>query len=356
MPLEGTPAIQPQAPEQTCSTQNVVQADTGRQDGCDVFGRIKSLTVQRGLSATLEWQFVDRKGRPISITDCLADCETEAISESSESSVSVADDDDAVGETCPPKKAEPDVIGCPPGTVDKNPICGAVVRAREASLILSNDPIFECRGVIVDSVKGIVRWKIPVAMSECPQVYKLQWAINDKCGRPVVINDSLLIVEGGLFGLNGEASATAGPPTLDEIRIIMRDSGPEDNPLLQDVEFSDSEILYALVRPIRQFHELPPPLRRHVFNTKMFPYREHWIKATAGHLYAAAASFYRRNRLQHSSGGMNIDDRNKEREYNNIADRMLGEWLNFIQAKKVQCNAAEAMGTVESTYGAFYRG
>jgi hypothetical protein len=136
----------------------------------------------------------------------------------------------------------------------------------------------------------------------------------------------------------------------------MRDSGPADNPLLDDVEFSDSEILYALVRPVRQFHEMPPPLSRHVFNTKNFPYKEHWVKATAGYLYSSAAAFYRRNQLKHSSGGMNIDDRNKETEYNRASDRMLGEWMNFAQAKKVECNAMEAMGAVESSYGAFYSG
>lgn len=344
MPPEGT----------TCGDQNVIRPDVATRDGCDIVGRIKALTIPRGLAGVLEWQFTNDRGQPISLTDCLAACDPQ--SSSSESSESSAASEDAevecTAEQSPSVPADA-LTSCPDGTCA--PTCGAVVRASEAAGTLPSE-IYECPLTVVDAATGTVRWRVPKTISDMPAVYAVEWAVNDPCGRPILINQSFLIVESGLFGLNTMSSARVGPPTIDEIRLVMRDSGPEDNPLLEDVEFSDSEIMYALVRPIRQFHELPPPLRVHVFNTKRFPWREHWIKAAVGHLYQAAAAFYRRNRLKHSSGGMNLDDRNKETEYNNAADRMLGEWLNFVQQKKVSCNAAEAMGTVESTYGAFYSG
>jgi len=351
MSLEATPVVKPAVTTQACNEQNIVTADVATQDGCEILERIKSLTVQRGTSAILEWQFTNSKGQPIDLTSCLIGCGGSSLCESSDGSINSVD----AAPDCPPKAGEPNVIGCPPNKCPTGPLCGPVVRATEATLILST-PIIECQAEIVDASTGRVRWRIPRTMTTCPQVYRVEWGVNDECGYPLFINESFVIVENGLFGLTNAADARKGPPSLREIRLVMRDSGPADNPLLQAVEFSDVEILYALVRPVRQFHELPPPLRSCVFNTKMFPWKEHWIKATVGLLYQSAAAFYRRNRLQTSAGGVSIDDRNKEQEYNKASDRMLGEWLNFIQAKKVECNAMEAFGSVESTYGAFYSG
>lgn len=359
MTLEATPVIKPATTTQACNEQNVVTPDVATQDGCEVLERIKSLTVQRGTAAVLEWQFTNAQGQPIDLTSCLNACGDGLVCDSSESSISVDEVDpcDEGGECypCPPVSAE--VKACPPCPGQPpQPQCGPVVRAREASFINGGDLVYECPLTVVDAGTGLVRWSVPKQLTSCPQVYKVEWAVNDECGCPLFVNESFMVVSSGLFGLTNVDDSRKGPPSLQEIRLVMRDSGPADNPLLQEVEFSDVEILYALVRPIRQFHELPPPLRTCVFTTKGFPWKEHWLKATVGHLYQSAAAFYRRNRLKHTSGGINLDDRNKENEYNNASERMLGEWLNFIQAKKVECNAAEAFGSVESTYGAFYSG
>jgi len=141
-----------------------------------------------------------------------------------------------------------------------------------------------------------------------------------------------------------------GPPTIAEIRLHLRDTCPESNFLLDETEFSDSEIASALRLPIDMFNEIPPPLGT-MFNVDSFPYRYHWMVATIGLLHRIAASHYRRNKLAYSTGGTSIDPQaDKAQEYEAIAERRMAEYREWMQIKKIELNVDAGFGTTQSPY------
>ena len=317
MGLNATPVIQPAQTDVQCNDLDVVRQEVEYQDGCPVLPKLNIHVVTRGQCATLEKVIRDRNGNPVDLTNCLCSV-TESVSEST-------------------------------GAAD--PTCGVVARFVEATRYrsVSIEPIYEAQATIVDAANGVVHVTLPAGMVECPALYTSTWAVFENDAM-VYGMESYLIVENSLFGITDASTVNYGTPSIQELRLTIRDNAPSENVLLDDVEFSDMEIGYAFLRPIREFNEIPPPLSR-TWTTKDFPWKEHWIKATQGYLYSMAEAWYRRNRLGTSAGGIQIDDLNKEREYLRASQLMLKEWRDFMILKKVEINAAAFAGTVSSTYG-----
>jgi hypothetical protein len=315
MALEGTPVIQPVETGASCDDLDIVTQDVEFRDGCPVLPKLNMHIVRRGQCATLQKTIRNRKGDPVDLTNC--GCTVSgSISES-----------------------------------DSDVMCGVWFRAMEATGLRSNDPIFNIQATIVTPESGLVQVTLPTELVNCPAVYKQDWGVYDN-GLLVYSEEGWMVVENGMFGLTDITRRNEGPPSIREIRLGIRDNAPNENLLLDDVEFSDIEIGYAMVRPIREFFEVPPPLDL-MFTTKDFFFKEHWIKAIQGYLYSMAEAWYRRNQLDTSAGGVKIDDLNKEREYLRASQLYLKEWREFILHKKVEINAANFAGSVNSTYGRF---
>jgi hypothetical protein len=192
---------------------------------------------------------------------------------------------------------------------------------------------------------------LPADLVAYPGLYLMQVGISAQTSADVYtlkyIDKGILSIERSLFG-SVDLGDLLGPPTLQEIRIALRDSGLE-NSLLSDVEFDDTEILHALARPLRQWNETPPPIA--YFDSRSFPYHEHWLKATMALLMRSAAYWYERNRLATSAGGVTVDDKNKMQTYMLMAQGIYKEWEQFIIDKKVSINVARCYGIVSSPYG-----
>ena len=313
MGLTATAVIQPSQTDIQCNDLDLVKEDVEFLDGCPVLPKLQMHVTARGQGATLEKVIRDRQRKPVDLTNCLC---------STTESASAGDD---------------------------TPLCGIVVRFMEATGIRTADPIFEEQGFVVDAANGVVRVTLPDELVRTTSLYKSTWGIFEE-GRMTYAVEAWLLVEPSLFGFSDPTLRNQGPPTIRELRLTIRDNAPNENTLLDDVEFSDMEVGYAFLRPVREFFEFPPPLNIS-FTTKDFPFKEHWIKATQGYLYSMAEAWYRRNRLGTSAGGITIDDRNKEREYLRASQLMLEEWRLFLKLKKVEINAAAFTGSVNSTYG-----
>jgi len=146
--------------------------------------------------------------------------------------------------------------------------------------------------------------------------------------------------------LNSKLLDKNTPLTIPEVRLALRDVCPNFNTLLEDVEFSDTEIAFAITRPVDEWNETPPDVR--IYSYATFEFRTAWLKATIGYLLQTAAFHYSRNRLPYSAGGLTIDDKNKAGEYSALANSLLAEWRNFMMAKKREINMASCYGIVGS--------
>ena len=287
----------------------IVRVGMPVKDGCPILRRTKAFVIQEGVVATLEFVFRDPRGLPVDLTP------VNRISQSSTSSQSAAED---AGDT-------------------------VLLRLREI-MGNSSSKTWQVEGTIVDAANGVVRAALPTDFTGSSGIYTAGWAFVRNY-QTKLINTALISVEPTLYG-----SEHSGPPTLNELRMHMWDSDPNENVLLDDVEFGDEQIIEAITKPVEYFNEATPRLSV-IYNTKNFPWHSQWVDAIIAHLLSFAAAYYRRNRLQGSAGGINVDDLNKEREYTAASKADWDAYKTFVLIKKTELNMADGCADWGSVYG-----
>jgi hypothetical protein len=272
------------------------EAPAPTRDGCPVRSRRRHVAAQQGVCADVMWTMRTSDGRVVNLTTCLqldslsGDSLSGSLSESGDRSIAVR------------------FRGCDRGCL-----------------------VGEVTATVVDAAAGLIRFTLPEAVCQQPGLYQFQAAVLDGT-RPLFIDSGLVSVEPSLWG----DEQRSGSLTIGEIRNHLRDYAVE-NSLLGEVEFTDDEILDAVGWPIRQFNEIPPPLTP--FSCNNFPYRYHWRNAVVGQLLKTAAHSYLRNKLQTASGGLSVDDKNKNAEYLQMSMLYEQEWKEFTMRTKASINA-----------------
>lgn len=311
--------------QQSCDDLQVVKADLSTVDDCPVLQKLKVFLVEQGTCRTLEWTLRDRAGNPVNLTNCFPQ-------EGNSLSCSLGDEDSD-------------------GLAD----CGGiVVRMREImSLRQPSDTgittLWQFEGTVEDAENGIVRAALPDGSTAYPGLFLVNWGVKNEQNQLIYVSDSYLFVDRTLFG--SDPFKVQGPPTLQEIRLSIRDSAPE-NLLLDNVEFDPAELALAIQRPVQLWNETPPPIEK--FTTNTFPFKEHWLQGIQGYLFQTAAHSYRRNQFDYQAGGVQVDDKNKEQEYLRASQLLLEQYKTWLKHKKVEINALKAMGQVGSTYSTNY--
>lgn len=287
------------------------EADTPTHDGCPVVTKRRHIPVNKGLCGTAQWTMRLPSGQPINFSGCL----DETVSVSDSASLSEGIDKIAVRFT-----------GCDRG-------CGVIA---------------EVEADIVDPEAGQIQFTLPDAVCQSAGVYFFQAGLI-KDDSPIFLDaGGLISVEPGLWGNTND---TGGPPTLQEIRYAIMDRA-EENTLLRAVEFDDSDILEAIRWPVQQFNELTPNLGIR-YNCNNFPFKYHWVQAVVGRLLLAAVNHYMRNKMQATSGGLTVDDKNRDTDYLRLSKMYQDEWLEWAQTKKIELNASLAYGDITSRYGGY---
>ena len=279
------------------------EAPASTIDGCPIRSKRRHVPVSQGVCGEVIWTMRDRNGQLVNLTACL---DSDSISDNGSLSESTAAGDRTVAVR---------FQGCDRG-------CGVGESAAE----------------VLDAQSGTIKFPLPEAICQVAGIYHFQVAVLDGT-TPLFVDGGLISVEPSLWG---EVDNQTGPPTIEELRFHLRDR-VEENTLLGAYEFDDAEILEAIRWPIMQFNETPPPLA--YFSCNNFPYRYHWRNAIVAKLLQTAAHSYLRNKLQVASGGLSVDDKNKNAEYMQMAMLYEKEWKDFLVQKKVELNANLAWGS-----------
>jgi hypothetical protein len=129
--------------------------------------------------------------------------------------------------------------------------------------------------------------------------------------------------------------STGRPITVAEVRFALRDY-PEVNTLLNDVEFSDNEIAYAMTRPVDRWNSMLPDVGQ--YDIHNFPWRYAHLNATIGELFKMAGRAYLRNDLPYSSGGLSVNDKNKGPAYLQLAEQEEAKFVQFCAERKFEAN------------------
>lgn len=295
-----------------------ITAGLPTKDGCPVLTRLKAFIVDQGTVVKLEHTVRDRSGQPLDLSAYLPEPNSESGSDSDSDNV-----EDGHGQV--------------------------VVRFREfmgTGTPTACDPIWQETGTVVDATAGVISVVPPRTLMRKSGIFEVHWGVTNADGDLVVNSKGLLSIERSLFG--GNLHNNEGPPTIQEIRMLMMDSSPAENMLLDDLEFSDEQILLAIAKPIQTWNETPPPLR--MLTTRTWPWRGALVDGILAELYMMAAAHYRRNRLQTSAAGVDSDVRNKEREYMAAAQFYGDKFKEWLRDKKVSINIKLFNGQAVSDY------
>ena len=312
-----------------CEQQNHITPNQTVVDGCPVLPKLQCHEVQMGQDARLLWNFKNPGGDEVNITNCIQACESQGSTSS-----------------------QLDEAFYAVGTPD----CGIELRMRELTGCDSRDKVYCMPVEIIDAGTGYVRAaSLPEELVRSPGVYLEEWGVFTSDKRMIFSNQCCTFVRRGLFGLsNNPSKRNLGPPTIEEIRLALRDNSAADNLLIDDVEFDAAEIAQAVLRPLQYWNEIPPPIRP-VMTTKTFPFREIWMLGIQAYLLEIAAHNYRRNHLPYNAGGVAVDDKNKEQAYAAKGMQMLQRFQEMARAKKIEINISLFSGSIGSPYsGLFY--
>jgi hypothetical protein len=178
-----------------------------------------------------------------------------------------------------------------------------------------------------------------------PGIFLSELVILDEQGRRRVTNRRYLEVIPTL------TYQSQGPITVAEIRLAMMDY-PCSNTLIDDYEFTQTEVMFAIRRPIDRFNEQTPNIM--VFTPATFPWREHWLSCTIGYLLKSAAMKARRNSMQYQGGGLAVNDKSFYGDYQAMGDQLIAEYDEWMKHKKIEMNVSNGIGMLGSAYGRYW--
>ena len=146
-------------------------------------------------------------------------------------------------------------------------------------------------------------------------------------------------------GIHYTPSSLVDPITIGEVRMALFDRCPADNDFLDDVEFKDTEIVYAIRRAVDMWNETPPRIAGYQYTMTTFPYRYYGANAAAAQLLVMKGNNLMRNRMPLSTGSGAIDDKQRANPYVQIGKEMIAEYQNWIRSEKHRINAENCYGS-----------
>lgn len=136
----------------------------------------------------------------------------------------------------------------------------------------------------------------------------------------------------------------SGPLTIGEVRMALRDICPDENFLIDAVDFKEEEIMWAMRRCIDYWNEIPPPVQK--YTPSNFPFRYHWAMGTAAELLMMVAVWMRRNDLDYSAAGLTVEDTRKWPDYYKLGSEKLADYRGFVKNKKIEANIEGAFNSL----------
>jgi len=269
---------------------------------------MRAINITQGQCATIKWQMHDQAGRPVDLTTV-------------------------------------NLVNGPA----ENENYAVVLRLKEQLAIGTGNAPLQVGGTIVDAATGQVEFALTATMVGLPGIYYGEVALitvaeNDETQCGIFSNIFSLIISRGTLG----SDTTGGPPSIAEIRLHLRDSAPGESFLLDNLMFDDAEIALAIQRPVQYWNEVPPPLAS--FTTQNFPFRYHWLEGICANLFFMVAEQYRRNQLDYSAAGVQVNDQNKEQNYERAGQVRWQMYREWVRGKKAQINLESCYGEVGSLY------
>ena len=247
----------------------------------------------------------------------------------------------------------------PGGSMDEN---GMFLRFAVADNTLVSNVTEQA--TVLDAKNGTVQFELPDYVYDIPCIYSFHLAVANKAtyrrtGKPLYVapGKGIVLVEWTPFVTHNENCSMSHRvvPAVEDIRRKLDDFLGK-NDLMAQVEYSADDIANAMILPVRIFNETPPRLARFQFSLMNFPYYEYWVLGTAAELLRISVLHYTRNKLLSSHGGLQGDEKGRDREYMQLAQLYQEEYRQWVRIKKHELNfsCGQGWGTLHSDY-VFYQ-
>lgn len=133
-------------------------------------------------------------------------------------------------------------------------------------------------------------------------------------------------------------------PNLDELRLKIRDSAPEDNHMLKSMEYDLAEICSGIVECLHSYNTAPPPINSFLY-TDTFTMDAEIFDGLMGYLYQLSWEHRARNRLAYASGGVTVDDHWNYDLYLKLSEGYKTKYNAWIKKTRKAANALLGWGS-----------
>jgi len=139
--------------------------------------------------------------------------------------------------------------------------------------------------------------------------------------------------------------------TPEMVRLFLNDS-PENNMLLDGVEFSDERIYLAMTLAVSSLNSIQPIT---TYTVESFPtaYSKAMLYLVAQSLYEGQAAMAARNQMSYSDGGTTIPIEERFEMFTAIARQFGSMGSDLARQIKVQLNIQSGWGDIGSDYRNF---
>ena len=135
--------------------------------------------------------------------------------------------------------------------------------------------------------------------------------------------------------------------TSKKLRFFLMDRYPQENYLLDGLEFTDEDIREAFELAVSKFNTTDPMLQRMQFNVSSFPFLYEGMLGIASILLRAKSINMFRNRL--GGTGQIVDDKQNAEIYIKLADQLGAEFDSRCSKIKANANVNGGWGRVGGT-------
>jgi len=222
------------------------------------------------------------------------------------------------------------------------------IRFREASLMVTTT--YQVDAAVLSAADGIIMCTVPSQVMGQRGIWFAEAGVIDDDGNLLFTDEVYIYVEYSAWSAN-PSSRVMGPPSVDDLRLTVRDNSPYENELIEAYEYGIVEICHAAIRVIHFWNEQPPIIANARYSTFNFPFREIWTTGVQLFLFQMAEEHYRRNHFKHSAGGTSTDDKNRHREYNSAWKERFGQFRQMVMHNKARINASNGYGALSGAYG-----
>lgn len=215
---------------------------------------------------------------------------------------------------------------------------GLVVRLSATHFLCDGSTQFEVLGTITDANMGEIEFQFLPDHTNTPGIFVASVGVFFT---DILRFQQMIYLE---FMPTNFSLSSQGPITVPEVRMDIMDMCPDANYLLDELEFTDAEIIHCMRKAVDTFNETPPRVLR--YTPENFPFRAAWLGATSGFLLRMVSHRYRRNTLRYSAAGVTVADQERAEAYERAANQAVAEFKDWSQQIQVARNISLAYGSI----------